>query len=47
MSVNIYFIYKFIQHLVPVYPVYLLLFEAKGLSVQQISLLLAIWSLPL
>jgi len=47
MSEKNYLLYKFVQHLVPVYPVYLLLFESKGLSVQQISLLLAIWSFPL
>jgi len=47
LNTKLYFLYKFVQHLVPVYPVYLLLFEAKGLSVQQISLLLAIWSVPI
>lgn len=47
MNVRIFYFYKLIQHLVPIYPVYLLLFESKGLSVSQISLLLAIWSAPL
>lgn len=46
MKIKTYLLYKFIQHLVPVYPVYLLLFEAKGLSVQQISMLFVIWSVP-
>ncbi len=47
MNIKKFYFYKLIQHLVPVYPVYLLLFEAKGLSVSQISMLLAIWSAPL
>lgn len=46
MNTKKYYFYKISQHLVPIYPVYLLLFEAKGLSVSQISLLLAIWSVP-
>lgn len=46
MNIRIFYFYKLIQNLVPIYPVYLLLFESKGLSVSQISLLLAIWSAP-
>lgn len=42
-----YYIYRFFCHLVPVYPVYLILFSEKGLSLSQISLLLMIWSVPL
>ncbi len=44
MNVRLFFIYKLIKDLVPIYPVYLLLFESKGLTLAQISLLLAIWS---
>ncbi len=47
MSSTRYYIYRFFCHLVPVYPVYLMLFSEKGLSLSQISLLLMIWSLPL
>jgi MFS family permease len=38
--------YKFCKETVPIYPVYLLLFTSKGLDLGQISLLFAIWSLP-
>ena len=46
MNVRLFFIYKLLKDLVPIYPVYLLLFESKGLSLAQVSLLLAIWSVP-
>lgn len=45
-SVKLFYILNFIRNLVPVYPVYVLLFQSKGLSLGQISLLLAIWSVP-
>nr|WP_319473212.1 MFS transporter [uncultured Sphaerochaeta sp.] len=38
--------YKGMQNLILVYPVYPLLFSKAGLSLSQISLLLAIWSIP-
>lgn len=38
--------YKGMQNLLLVYPVYPLLFSKAGLSLSQISLLLAIWSVP-
>lgn len=41
-----YYLYQLFNELMPIYPLYLLLFESKGLTVTQISLLLAIWSLP-
>lgn len=44
MNKNLYYLYKLIQHLVPIYPIYLLFFESMGLSASEISLLLAIWS---
>lgn len=43
---KLYFGYKLFKDTIPIYPVYLLLFESKGLSLGQISLLLAIWSVP-
>lgn len=46
MKIRDYYQYKFIQHLVPIFPIYSLLFASRGLSVSQISLLLAIWSVP-
>ncbi|SES88591.1 Major Facilitator Superfamily protein [Natronincola peptidivorans] len=46
MKVRLFYLYKFLQDFVPIYPVYLLLFESKGISVAEISLLLAIWSVP-
>ncbi len=46
MNIRIYYFYKLIQHLIPIYPIYLMLFESKGISAPQISLLLAIWTIP-
>lgn len=46
MNSKKYIIRQLIKDLMPIYPLYLLYFENKGLSVQQISVLLAIWSLP-
>lgn len=46
MNIKKFYLYQFFQELMPIYPIYLLLFESKQLSVSQISLLLAIWSLP-
>ncbi len=40
-----YIIRQFFDDFMPIYPLYLLYFEGKGISVQQISALLAIWSL--
>lgn len=47
MNFKLYYAYKLFKDTIPIYPVYLLLFESKGLSLTQISFLLAIWSLPL
>lgn len=41
-----YILYKCLQNLLPIYPVYTLLFEDAGLDIHQISMLLAIWSIP-
>lgn len=46
MNTSLYYCYSFIRSLVPIYPVYLLLFESNGLTLTEISLLLAIWSAP-
>lgn len=40
------YLFCIFSNLVPIYPVYLLLFEHKGLSLSEISLLLMIWSVP-
>lgn len=47
MTSTQFYIYRFFCHWVPVYPVYLILFSEKGLSLSEISLLLMIWSVPL
>ncbi len=44
---NAFFAHKFFKDFLLIYPVYLLLFESKGLSVVDISLLLVIWSISL
>ncbi len=41
-----YYFYRFFDELIPIYPLYLLMFEKGGLTVAQISLLLVIWSVP-
>ncbi|MGE5653234.1 MAG: MFS transporter [Bacillota bacterium] len=41
-----FYAYSFLKEFVPIYPVYLVLFGARGLSVLQISLLLIIWQVP-
>ena len=41
-----YYVYQLSRHLIPVYPVYLIMFTEHGLSLSSISLLLMIWSLP-
>lgn len=46
MNIKKYYIYCFFNELMPIYPLYLLMFEQEGLSVSRISLLLAIWSVP-
>jgi len=45
-STRLFCILSFIGELVPIYPVYVLLFQSNGLSLGQISLLLAIWGIP-
>lgn len=44
MNSKKYIIRQLFDDLMPIYPLYLLYFESKGMSVQQISALLAIWS---
>jgi MFS family permease len=46
MNIKKYYIYRIFEDLMPIYPLYLLMFENKGLSVVEISMLLAIWSIP-
>ncbi len=46
MNINKYYWYCFFKELMPIYPIYLLMFEQKGLSLVQISALLAIWTVP-
>ena len=46
MTNKLYYLYRAFDELIPIYPLYLIMFEKGGLSVAQISLLLAIWSIP-
>ena len=46
MSAVRFIAYKGLQNLLLIYPVYTLLFQFSGLSLEQVSLLLAIWSVP-
>jgi MFS family permease len=41
-----FIVYKGLKDLMLIYPVYTLFFEAAGLPLYQVSLLLALWSLP-
>ncbi len=44
MNIRKYYLYKLFYDLMPIYPIYLLLFQSKNMSVNQISMLLVIWS---
>lgn len=46
MNIKKFYLYWIFKDLIPIYPLYLLMFQNHGLSVAQISLLLAIWSVP-
>lgn len=46
MNLKLFYIYKITGNLLPVYPIYVLYFQHKGLSLSTISLLLIIWSIP-
>lgn len=46
MNIKKYYLYRFFSELMPIYTLYLLMFEQNGLSLGQISALLAIWSVP-
>lgn len=46
MNTRKFYLRQIFGELMPIYPLYALLLSNKGLSVQQISLLLIIWSLP-
>ncbi len=46
MSAIRFIVYKGLQNLLLIHPVYTLLFQSSGLSLEQVSLLLAIWSVP-
>lgn len=45
MNIKKYYLYSFFEDLIPIYPLYLLMFESKGLTITEISWLLSIWSL--
>lgn len=45
-NIKPFYILNFLRNLIPICPVYVLLFQSKGLSLGQISLLLAIWAVP-
>ncbi len=44
MNTKLYYMYKFLKDFMPIYPIYVLMFEKSGLSISKISLLLVIWS---
>ena len=46
MGVNLFYLYRVTGQLLPICPVYVLLFQRNGLSVAEISLLLSIWCIP-
>ncbi len=46
MNIRKYYFYCFFKEFMPIYPLYLLMFEQNGLSLAKISALLAIWSIP-
>lgn len=46
MNTRKYYLYRFFNELMPIYPLYMLMFEKGGMSIEQMSGLLAIWSIP-
>ncbi|HKM00023.1 MAG TPA: MFS transporter [Mobilitalea sp.] len=46
MNIKKYYLRQFFQGFMPIYPIYMILFQSKNLTLPEISLLLAIWSLP-
>ncbi len=46
MSANRFVLYKGLKDLILIYPIYTLLFDEAGILLPQISILLALWSLP-
>ncbi len=46
MNIKKYYLYKFFKELMPIYPVYMILFESKEFNIFEISMLLTIWSVP-
>lgn len=46
MYIKLFNLYRITGQLLPIYPVYLLMFQQKGLSLSAISVLLIVWSLP-
>ncbi len=46
MNIRTYYLYRIFNELMPIYPLYMLMFEKGGMSITQMSGLLAIWSVP-
>lgn len=46
MYIKLFYLYRIMGQLLPVYPVYVLMFQQKGLSISAISTLLILWSIP-
>lgn len=44
MNIKKYYLFKLLYDLMPIYPIYILLFQSKNMTMNQISLLLIIWS---
>ena len=45
MNIRKFYFRQLFNDLMPIYPLYILMFQDKGVSVQQISILLVIWSI--
>ena len=46
MKIRTYYLYRIFNELMPIYPLYMLMFEKGGMTITQVSGLLAIWSVP-
>ncbi len=46
MYIKQFYLYRIMGQLLPVYPVYMLMFQQKGLSISAISTLMILWSIP-
>ncbi len=46
MNTKKYYVYQFVKDLMPIYSIFMLMFENSGMAISEIFLLLTIWNIP-